>query len=97
MHISRPPMLVNDLVGVDVGPTNLSLASLIETARVSGLAGRVRSSFGKWPDACSIFSFLHCRGHAVSRRVGKLAGVAMVSLTERAPAETSAFPVMGQN
>ena len=37
-------MLVNDLVGVDVGPTNLSLASLIETARVSGLAGRVRSA-----------------------------------------------------
>jgi lysine/ornithine N-monooxygenase len=31
-------MLENDLVGVGVGPTNLSLASLIETARVSGLA-----------------------------------------------------------
>ena len=37
MHTSRP-MLENDLVGVGVGPTNLSLASLIETARVSGLA-----------------------------------------------------------
>ena len=31
-------MLENDLVGVGVGPTNLSLASLIQTARVSGLA-----------------------------------------------------------
>jgi lysine/ornithine N-monooxygenase len=31
-------MLENDLVGVGVGPTNLSLASLIETARVRGLA-----------------------------------------------------------
>ena len=30
-------MLENDLVGVGAGPTNLSLAALIETPRVRGL------------------------------------------------------------
>jgi lysine/ornithine N-monooxygenase len=37
-------MLENDLVGVGAGPTNLSLAALIETARSRGLI-TLRSKF----------------------------------------------------